>query len=101
MIQSRDKLEPRKMDITDEEKRAIIHGQMDRHYRVVLDEPVPALGGLTPRDAVKTDEGRRQVVDWLKLMEKSTAKAGDSNDPMASYDFGWLWTELGLAALRR
>lgn len=101
MIQSRDKLEPRKMDITDEEKRAIIHGQMDRHYRVVLDEPVPALGGLTPRDAVKTDEGRRQVVDWLKLMENSTARAGDSNDPMASYDFGWLCTELGLVALRR
>lgn len=30
------------------------------------DEPVPALGGLTPREAMRTERGRRQVEDLLR-----------------------------------
>ena len=71
---------------------------MDRHYREVLDQPVPALGNETPRAAVKTDSGRLKVADWLKLMENQTAK---SDGAMGSYNFGWLWTELGISELRR
>ena len=67
-----------------------------RHGREVLDQPIPR--GETPRAAVKTDSGRIRVVDWLKMMENRTAKAGG---PMKSYSFGWLWTELGINELRR
>jgi hypothetical protein len=101
MIASRDTGEPQELDISEEEKCAIIHDQMDRHYRSVLDEPVPALGGSTPRAAVETDDGRAMVVEWLKLMENSTARAGKQNSAMASYSFVWLWEELGLGQLRR
>ncbi len=101
MMASRDAAEPQAVEISEEEKCAVIHEQMDRHYRSVLDEPVPALGGVTPRAAVKTDSGRIKVAEWLKMMENSTAKSGDHNSAMASYNFGWLWKELGLAKLRR
>jgi hypothetical protein len=92
---------PHQLDLPEEERCAIIHDHMDRHYRDVLDQPVPMLGGETPRAAVKTDSGRIKVVDWLKMMENRTAKSGDHNSAMANYSFGWLWTELGIGELRR
>lgn len=101
IMASRDTTEPQELDISEEEHCAIIHDQMDRHYRSVLDEPVPMLGGETPRAAVKTDSGRIKVVDWLKMMENRTAKSADPGTPMANYNFGWLWTELGISELRR
>ncbi len=35
--------------------------QFHRHYRTWIDEPVPALGGLTPRQACAFPAGKRQV----------------------------------------
>lgn len=96
-----DGAEIEQVDLSDDEMRAVVHNQMDRHYRGVLDEPVGTLGGLTPRAAVKTRDGRVKVVEWLKLLENRTAKAGDGNSAMASYSFGWMWEELGLDDLRR
>jgi hypothetical protein len=97
---SRESAMPNQLDIPVEQQRAIVHDYMDRHYRDVLDQPVPALDGQTPRAAVKTEGGRIKVVDWLKLMENRTAKTADPADPMASYNFAWLWTELGLSERR-
>jgi hypothetical protein len=37
----------------------------DKMLRQWIDEPIPALGGLTPRQAVKTPGGRRQVLDLI------------------------------------
>ncbi|HKX23552.1 MAG TPA: hypothetical protein VJM81_09790, partial [Rhizorhapis sp.] len=65
-----------------------------------LDEPVPALGHKSPRALARTKAGRGKVADWLKYIENSAAKAGIA-DPMASYDFTWMWEELGLIELRR
>jgi hypothetical protein len=101
MMASRAGAEPQELDLSEEEHCAIIHGQLDRHYRNVLDEQVPALGGQTPRAAVKTESGRVKVAEWLKMMENRTAKSGDHNSAMASYNFSWLWAELGLSERRR
>jgi hypothetical protein len=101
IMASRDAAAPHQLDLPEEERCAIIHGSLDRHYRDVLDQPVPMLGGQTPRAAVKTDSGRIKVVDWLKMMENRTAKSADPKSPMANYSFGWLWTELGISELRR
>jgi hypothetical protein len=102
MMASRDAAEIRsKVDLSEADQLALIHDHMDRHYRNVLDEPVGTLGGLTPRAAVKTEDGRRKVVEWLKLLENMTAKSGPGNNAMASYDFGWMWKELGLDGARR
>jgi putative ABC transport system substrate-binding protein len=46
-------------------------------------------------------EGRAKVVDWLKTLENHTVKFAGSNDEMASYNFNWLWMELGVNEPRR
>jgi hypothetical protein len=101
VLASRDAGAPQKADLSEQERSAIIHETMDRHYRDTLDQPVPALGNKSPRAAVKTASGRAKVVDWLKMMENRTARAGESDSAMASYRFDWMWTELGIAELRR
>lgn len=83
-----------------EDERAIIHETLERHYRRLLDEPVPMLGNVSPRKAAKTKKGRERLAGWLKLIENSTARA-EARSPMASYDMGWMWDELGVADLRR
>ncbi len=98
VLASRDGVVTKQIDIPEEERRAIIHDQMDRHYREVLDEPIPMLGGASPRAAVKMDSGRAKVADWLKMLENRTAR---SDSTMANYSFAWLWTELGINELRR
>jgi hypothetical protein len=92
---------PQQLDIPEDERCAIIHDYLDRHYRDVLDQPVPMLGGKSPRALVRTDSGRIKVAGWLKMMENTTAKAADHNGALAIYNFGWLWSELGIDELRR
>jgi hypothetical protein len=83
----------------DEERRRV-HAQLDRHYRQQLDEPIPMLGDISPRQAAKTAKGRAKIVSWLKFLENRTAQH-DPDDPMADYDLTWLWQELGVADLRK
>ena len=83
-----------------EEEAAAIADALENHYRATLDEPVPVLGGLTPRAAAKSKAGQRKLVDWLKYLENQTAKAAIGG-ATASYDFGWMWDELGIAHLRK
>ncbi len=80
--------------------RPLIHAHLDRHYVKILDEPLPVLGHVSPREAARTDAGRSKVVDWLKDMENHVARTGDGTDPMADYDFGWIWRELGITEKR-
>jgi len=67
---------------------------MDNHYRETLDAPVPALGGRSPRQAVRSAVGRKKVLEWLKLLENRSARHDVSG--IGEYDFGCMWTELGL-----
>jgi hypothetical protein len=98
---TRDPAPPPRLNLSEEERRTIIHNGLDRHYRDLLDQPIPVLGNKSPRAAVKTAKGRAKVVDWLKTLENHTAKFAGSNDEMATYNFNWLWTELGVNELRR
>lgn len=83
-------------DIPPEIAKHLIQQQLDKHYRETLDLPVPALDNKTPRQAVKTKAGRQQVIEWLKYLENRMGKHSAPDDPMADYDFGWLWEELGI-----
>jgi hypothetical protein len=98
---TRDSPPAAKLNLSEDERRVIIHEGLDRHYRDLLDQPIPALGNKSPRASVKTSRGRDKVVDWLKTLENHTAKFAGHNDDMASYDFSWLWAELGVSELRR
>jgi hypothetical protein len=88
-------------DLPAELQAELVHGALTDHYRKTLDEPIPALGDLSPRAAAQTAAGRRKVADWLKHIENQTKSGRQSGDPMASYDFTWLWRDLGLEKLRR
>jgi hypothetical protein len=73
---------------------------LDRHYREALKSPVPMLGDRSPKQAVRSKSGRRQVVEWLKYLENQSAhRAEASGEP--DYDFTWMWEVLGITDLRR
>jgi hypothetical protein len=56
-----------------QQREALVRQGLDDHYRRVLDEPIPALGGKSPRAAAKTPKGREKVAAWLKLLENHSA----------------------------
>jgi len=72
----------------------------DRHYRKILDEPIPMLNGKSPRVAARTIQGREKVAAWLKVLETNEARLQQSNSD-EFYDFLWMWQELGVAELRK
>lgn len=86
-------------EIPPEIARQLMRDHLDKHYRETLDAPIPALGGKSPRQAVRTAAGREKVIDWLKMLENRSAGHGEG--PIAEYDFGWMWVELGLQEHRK
>jgi hypothetical protein len=88
-------------EIPVETRTKLVHETLDWHYRALLDQPVPMLGDLTPRAAAGTASGREKVAVWLKQLENRTRQQPDPADPMATYDFAWLWRELKVEYLRR
>jgi hypothetical protein len=91
---------PEPSDQTPEDEHALIRQSLENHYQHILDQPIPALGGKSPRAAAKTPKGREKVVAWLKTLENHSAKR-PAGDPIGEYDFGWMWRELGVEALRQ
>ena len=73
---------------------------LDQHYRASLDEPTPMLGNVSPRAAARTARGREDLVVWLKHLENRSRHTTDRNDPVATYDFTWMWRELNVDHLR-
>jgi hypothetical protein len=86
-------------EIPPEIARQLMRDHLDKHYRETLDAPIPALGGKSPRQAARTTAGRDKVIDWLKMLENRSAGHGEG--PIAEYDFGWMWSELGLEGHRK
>jgi len=87
-------------DVAPEMATPLVHDLLDRQYRATLDQPVGMLDDATPREAARSESGRARVAQWLKYLENRTGSARPT-DPMATYDFGWIWRELDLEDLRR
>ena len=85
-------------DISPALARQMAREYLEQHYRDTLDQPIPALDGKTPRQAVRSTAGRKNVIDWLKTIENRSAR--QTGSPVAEYDFGWMWDELGLSDYR-
>lgn len=79
----------------------VVHEFLDKQYRETLDQPVGMLGNISPREAIKTANGREKAAEWLKYLENRSSSQPDPNDPMATYNFRWIWAELGIENLRR
>jgi hypothetical protein len=76
-----------------------VHKSLTDHYRRTLDEPIPALGNRSPRQAAKTAKGRDKVIAWLKVLENGSGRQAP-DDPMASYELTGMWEELGVSEHR-
>lgn len=76
----------------------IIRQYKDRHYKTWPDTPLPGLDGRTPRESAGLPAFRPRLVDLLKEMENMEERGARPGSP--AYDFGWIWTELGLARSR-
>ncbi|HID22435.1 MAG TPA: DUF2384 domain-containing protein, partial [Planctomycetaceae bacterium] len=63
----------------------------EQYYARWLDLPVPALDGMTPRDAARTKQGRRQVDVLLKEMENRECRLPKEE----RFDFSGIRRELG------
>ena len=63
-----------------------------RHYADWLDTAIPALGGQTPREAMRTAKGREAVDVLLKDMENLEQRVPAGS----AFDFSALRRELGL-----
>ena len=78
-----------------------MHEPLDRQYRALLDQPVPMLGDVTPRRAARSAAGPAKLAAWLKHLENRSRQHPSPTDPIATYDFAWLWRELKVENLRR
>lgn len=87
--------------ITPEEATELIHSMMDQHYLETLNQPVGMLGNLTPREAAESAKGRKKLAEWLKFIENRSGQHPNDEVPMATYDFSWIWAELGIENLRK
>ena len=66
-----------------------------RSYARWADEPIPALGGKTPRMAIATPSGLERVKGLLRSYQEGEADAAAAQGrPAVSYDF--LWRQLGI-----
>jgi len=91
---------PPAADIPPEVRNELVYAMLDKQYRAILDEPVPMLGDVSPRAAARSAKGRRNLAAWLKYLENRSRSVPDQDNPMATYDFTWLWRELNIERLR-
>jgi len=67
---------------------------MQKHCEKWLQEKIPALDGRTPMQAVKTEEGRKKVIELLKSFENIEEHNRKEGRPY--YDLSWMWQRIGL-----
>ncbi|MEW6511744.1 MAG: SEC-C metal-binding domain-containing protein [Bacteroidota bacterium] len=75
------------------EVKAMMKEMMDRHWERWLDESIPALRGMTPRQAAKDRDGRELLESLLMDFELRNESAKDDS---LRVDVGRLRKELGL-----
>ncbi len=74
------------------EAEALVRAAKERHYADWVDFPIPALGGLTPREAIRSRRGREAVDVMQKQMESLEARLPESQ----RFDVGKLRAALAL-----
>jgi len=81
---------PRRVPAADELE--IIREYKRRHYEAWLDDRIPALGGKTPRAAVRAAKSRALLEALLADMEQSESRLPEAE----RFDVGWIREQLGL-----
>ena len=79
--------------LTELEREALLRMKAE-HYATWPDDPLPALGGKTARQAVKTKAGREAVLDLIRDFEHHEAREAKAGQP--AFDFRPIRRTLGL-----
>jgi len=88
-----DRIDILRLEDLPEDVQAGITEKMEAIYMSWADKPVPALGNLTPREAVKDESGKEMVISLINDWENTQARM---EDPQFIFDFNKLRKELGL-----
>ena len=70
--------EQEKNSIPPEVKKEVLNKFLVEHYRKILEEKIPMLNDLTPRQVAKIPEMRHKLLDFAKLHIESLEKQGFS-----------------------
>ena len=76
------------------EVKAQLQQYLQNHYRDSLDQPIPMLSDMTPRECAANPKTREKAIHWLKNMELHNLKTGQI------FDTTWMWEELNLTDYR-
>ena len=76
------------------EVKAQLQQYLQDHYRDSLDQPIPMLNDMTPRECAANPDTREKAIDWLKNMELHNLKTGQT------FDTTPLWETLKLTDYR-
>ena len=82
---------------TSPEEADLLRSLIRSNYEKFLREPVPALDGLTPREAAARPKMRGRLVDLMKGHLRSVDDLGRRHG--VTHDIGWVLEELGLDEL--
>ena len=74
----------------------VIEKAIRRSYANWPDEPIPALGGTTPRQAIRTAAGLERVKGLLRGYEASETRQAQ-RDGRRAISYAFLWDALGIA----
>jgi hypothetical protein len=73
----------------------VIEQHIRQHYADWADQPLPALDGRTPREAIQNPDGLERVKFLLHTYEHGESQQAKAQQrPAVSYEF--LWQELGI-----
>jgi tetratricopeptide (TPR) repeat protein len=76
-----------------ENVRSFVETELIKNFKEWPDKKLPALGGMTPREAVKTDTGRQKVFELIKDFENTEERKRKEGNPYLDVNF--LKKELG------
>ncbi len=89
-----DRRPPKAPELPPDLEREIIANFKRKHYADWVDQPLPALDGLTPREAAGSKSKRRQLEDLLRTMENREAR--ERAEGHAAFDFSTIRKQLGM-----
>jgi hypothetical protein len=75
-------------------KKSLLKDMYNNHYKNWLDSKIPALDYETPRQASKTEKGRKKLEDLLRVLEYTVENQKRSGQ--IEYDISWIRKELGM-----
>jgi hypothetical protein len=93
-MKKRERSGPKNEPMVSRHATLLASAQLTRQYQDWLDAKLPALTGMSPREAVRTSEGRQRVLDLLKHIENAEERS--RKEGRLYLDVAVLKKELGL-----